>query len=256
MNASWALRTGTAFMVVALAVMAGLVDTGQAVSSSSTARVAGSVETQIRVNGFSAVGRTIIGHGTAITTVREVNGRTAVKRTPLRFKVRSGSKRLQQTAPCHILFLELEELDLTLLGLRVFLRSAVPDQPITLRVEARREGGILGRLFCNLSEAVPATTANKVATQLNAQMKGAKIMQAKMTLFAPNAGAGSAKSSFQPAQAPELCAVAHIVLGPIHLDLLGLIVDLSKLEVDIWGVPGTVIGDLFCQLNDAGGGGS
>jgi hypothetical protein len=34
----------------------------------------------------------------------------------------------------------------------------------------------------------------------------------------------------------------------LHLDLLGLIVDLNKIELDIKAIPGTVLGDLFCQL--------
>ena len=44
------------------------------------------------------------------------------------------------------------------------------------------------------------------------------------------------------------CPVLHLILGPLHLDLLGLIVDLNKVALDIEAVPHTTIGDLFCGL--------
>ena len=39
---------------------------------------------------------------------------------------------------------------------------------------------------------------------------------------------------------------------PAHLDLLGLIVDLNKVALDIDAVPGTLVGNLFCQLSGGG----
>jgi len=48
------------------------------------------------------------------------------------------------------------------------------------------------------------------------------------------------------------CSVLHLILGPLHLDLLGLIVDLNKVALDIEAVPNTTIGDLFCSLVGVG----
>jgi hypothetical protein len=147
--------------------------------------------------------------------------------------------------------LELDELDLTLLGLRVFLRSAEPERPIELKLHARRAGGILGRLFCDLTEGTATSAgAKKAANQLNARVKDSTILRANAKLYSPvqGAGQGSANSLQGPTQAVE-CDVLHLILGPLHLDLLGLIVDLNKIELDIRAIPGTVLGDLFCQLS-------
>jgi hypothetical protein len=62
-------------------------------------------------------------------------------------------------------------------------------------------------------------------------------------------GGGSAPNAPQaPAQVAE-CHVLHLILGPVHLDLLGLIADLNKIVVDINAIPGTLLGDIFCLLS-------
>ncbi len=46
------------------------------------------------------------------------------------------------------------------------------------------------------------------------------------------------------------CAILNLDLGPLDLDLLGLTVDLSEVELDIAAVrgPGKLLGNLLCQL--------
>lgn len=270
MDSSTALRAAAAAVVCGLAAFAGFVDPGRASVASAPAPaatpIAGTLEVSVRIIRWSSAGSTIVGHGAVTSTLRQADGTTTVKKAPYLVRLRhfrpskSGRTRtqsVQQEPLCHILFLEIGEVDLTLLGLRVFLRSADPTVPIQLRLQARREGGILGRLFCDLSEGVAtAAQAQQGAKLLNAQMKGVKIMQAKATLYAwRTQGAGSALNLFQPAQAAS-CHVLHLLLGPLHLDLLGLIVDLNKIELDIFGIPGTVLGDVFCALVPPSGGGT
>jgi hypothetical protein len=257
----WALRTALALVVLGLAAVSAVTAPGRAeatgpVTATPTGaarEIAGTIETKVVVNRFSAVGKKVVGHGVATSTVRRADGVTSVTKKGFRLTVRTANvkqRRTQQVAPtCHILLLELDELDLTLLGLRVFLRSAEPDRPIELRLHADRAGGILGRLFCDLTEgSATAATAKKAARQLNTRVKNSTILRANGTIYAPaRAGQGSANSSQSPSQAVE-CDVLHLILGPLHLDLLGLIVDLNKIELDIKAIPGTVLGDLFCQL--------
>jgi len=45
------------------------------------------------------------------------------------------------------------------------------------------------------------------------------------------------------------CNVLHLILGPVHLDLLGLVADLNKIVVDINAIPGTTLGSIFCLLS-------
>src|SRR5256885_1358849 len=47
------------------------------------------------------------------------------------------------------------------------------------------------------------------------------------------------------------CQVLTLVLGPLHLNLLGLVVDLNKVSLQITATRGGgVLGDLFCNLAD------
>ena len=61
-------------------------------------------------------------------------------------------------------------------------------------------------------------------------------------------GGATPNSPQAPTQVAE-CHVLHLVFGPVHLDLLGLIADLNKILVDLTAVPGTLLGDIFCLLS-------
>lgn len=59
--------------------------------------------------------------------------------------------------------------------------------------------------------------------------------------------AGSAGAGFQ---LQATCDILDLDIGPIHLDLLGLVVDLSAIHLDITAVsgPGNLLGNLLCAL--------
>ena len=46
------------------------------------------------------------------------------------------------------------------------------------------------------------------------------------------------------------CDILHLTLGPLHLDLLGLVVDLSAIELDITAQSGSgnLLGNLLCAI--------
>ena len=46
----------------------------------------------------------------------------------------------------------------------------------------------------------------------------------------------------------ETCAVLNIALGPLTVDLLGVLVAISPVSLDLAGVVGTPLGDLVCGL--------
>ena len=62
-------------------------------------------------------------------------------------------------------------------------------------------------------------------------------------------------------QAAASCQILKLTLGPLHLDLLGLVVDLNQVDLQITAVPGqgNLLGNLLCQvaglLDNTGGGG-
>jgi hypothetical protein len=53
------------------------------------------------------------------------------------------------------------------------------------------------------------------------------------------------------AAAGPTCPVLNLVLGPLHLNLLGLVVDLNQVHLTITATRGGgILGDVFCQLAD------
>jgi hypothetical protein len=51
------------------------------------------------------------------------------------------------------------------------------------------------------------------------------------------------------------CQVLNLILGPLHLNLLGLEVDLNQVVLNITANPqGGLLGSLLCSLANAGGG--
>ena len=63
-----------------------------------------------------------------------------------------------------------------------------------------------------------------------------------------------------PTAAPGSCTILDLTLGPLHLDLLGLVVDLNQVHLTITAQqgPGKLLGNLLCAVanllnNPAGG---
>ena len=52
------------------------------------------------------------------------------------------------------------------------------------------------------------------------------------------------------AQATGTCEILDLVLGPLHLDLLGLVVDLNQVHLTITAEqgPGNLLGNLLCAV--------
>jgi hypothetical protein len=51
-------------------------------------------------------------------------------------------------------------------------------------------------------------------------------------------------------QAAPSCAIVNLVLGPLHLDVLGLVIDLNRVVLNIVGQTGAgnLLGNLLCAL--------
>lgn len=170
-------------------------------------------------------------------------------------KLRSGTRVSRASAPvkfavvakprrgrCNVITLRLAPLDLELLGVQVTTSH------ISLDVYALK-GRVLGDLFCALSRAkVKLPRVASVARALNTHLAGRslRVFTASQSLPARTAQA-------------QTCQVLKLVLGPLHLDLLGLVVDLygkthsNPVIVTINAQPNKgLLGQLLCGL--AGGG--
>ena len=205
---------------------------------------ASAAETPTRVGKFTMT--------TKITSVRAAAGGGLVANGVVVGRLRAGGTVIRDTAParfrvsqrqldgrCNILALRLAPVHLALLGVRV------DTSHISLDVTARRRGGVLGRLFCALANAEVRFPRAAVA-RINRELDDAPIAtrSSAPVLVATHQGT---------------CQILDLILGPLHLDLLGLVVDLygqtksDPVRVTITGEPGHgLLGDLLCSL--AGGG--
>ncbi len=214
----------------------------------------GEVTVDAKVSRFAVSGRNIVGRGTITAKLTDPSGASRTARRRVTFGVAAVAK------TCSVLTLKLDDLQLDLLGLRVDTSA------VNLKLYGIRSGagsGVLGRLFCELSRStirlrgsIRATKqARRVARSLNTRLarRPLRAFQASATLT-PEARASQAP---KPAPTPS-CKVLRLVLGPLDLNLLGLMVELygetrtRPVVLTITAFPGQgVVGDTFCQL--AGG---
>jgi hypothetical protein len=186
-----------------------------------------------KITSFAAQDGRLVARGVLTGTLR--NGKAVTRdRSQIRFRVsqrRAGRR-------CDILTLNLQQLFLELLGARVETSA------INVELYARR-GAVLGNLFCALSRA--RISIPRIAAAMNRKLDGRPLPVM------------AAEAPVRTADHQGTCQVLKLILGPLHLDLLGLNVDLygrnkqSPVIVTISAVPGHgLLGDLLCSL--AGGG--
>jgi hypothetical protein len=188
------------------------------------------------ITSFHATKAGVVANGT-LTGVLHSGSKVTRDSAPVRFAVLSKAGRR-----CNVLTLRLAPVFLELLGLQVQTSN------INLDVYALR-GAVLGNLFCALSHA--KVSFPHAARDLNSRLHGRslRVMSASESLPARAAQA-------QPAS----CQVLKLVLGPLHLNLLGLAVDLygatktSPVVVTIDAVPSQgLLGQLLCGLSGGTG---
>ena len=175
------------------------------------------------------------------------------------------------TVSCGILHLVLGPVDLNLLGLTVHLNQVVLDVSAT-----PGPGNLLGNLLCSIAglldngallsqltdllnqltgllsaanlTALPAT--GTLAGPLNLQQFTAQNGQALAVGTLGNTGQQVALPVDRAASTGS-CQILHLVLGPLDLNLLGLMVHLNQVVLDITAQsgPGNLLGNLLCTVS-------
>ena len=223
------------------ALLASLVS--PAAAGPTRAAATGTVTVSFAIDKFVKQGNGLAATGRAIATYSDTNGQQ--QSTTQTFKVKviaHGIRGLASAATtCPVLFLQLDKLSLTLLGLNVNLDKVV------LTINADSKGGALGSLFCSLAHAkVKVRTLAEAARQLTAVAR-----QSGLTNFGSGLGFAVPLVS-QVAAATGPCSVLDLVLGPLNLKLLGLLVNLNQVHLTITADPtGGALGSLFCALANA-----
>jgi hypothetical protein len=213
---------------------------GQSSAKQASGETMGTFSVRYKIAKFVKSGHRLMAKGTAIATYTPQSGTPTIVKRSFTARV-SVARRLFSTSGakviCPVLSLQLDQLSLDLLGLHVDLSKVV------LTVTADSEGGILGRLLCSLSN-----TKTKLATIKNAQ----KLTRAAHSSGLSTKGLGFAvPTSHAQAMAPGPCNILDLVLGPLHVNLLGLIVDLNQVHLQITADPnGGILGSLLCSLTN------
>ncbi len=201
----------------------------------------GTMNVQFKVQRFVRVKNGLKAMGEAVATFTPSTGevKTVTKRFTARVIV--GKRFASAQRICPVLLLQLDQLSLVLLGLHVDLDKVV------LTITANSKGGVLGSLFCSLAHSrVKLLHAAGALTKV-AQKSG--LASNGLSFGVPVAKQSQQSTSQSSPQAPAACQVLDLVLGPLHLNLLGLIVDLNKVHLSITADPnGGVLGSLFCSL--------
>lgn len=210
--------------LLAFAIVIGLVAAVPAVASAKESRL----HVVVAVDRFAEGARANTAHGTATAKLTDQSGHSTVLRAPL-------TLRASTARACQVLNLDLQQLNLILLGLNVHLDR------VHLVVTGQSGGGVLGSLFCKLAHAHAAAARAAIARTMNASLRRHPLKPLSFTVPVKPVVAQQAAVS---------CPVLDLILGPLNLNLLGLVVDLNRVHLTITATPGGgALGNLFCSLS-------
>jgi hypothetical protein len=196
-------------------------------SASKPARLAVGVE----VLRFSAAGRSLKATGLVTARLTDNSGHTTTTHSKVAFTAASGGS-------CKVLHLFLNELTLDLLGLHAHLDK------VQLDITGNPRGGVLGSLFCKLANTRVAADRATAARALSTAVRRHRGHVLRFSAYLNPTATTSAASN-------ATCPVLDLVVGPLNLQLLGLVVDLNRVHLAVTATRGRgALGDLFCKLAD------
>lgn len=232
----------------------------KATAATGTTTQVGTVSTRLQVNRFVKRGSRLYAVGTAITQFAPTA--TTAGQYPTKTIRRAFTapvkklKRIESAQRiCPVLSLTLGPLDLNLLGLMVHLDT------VNLTITADSNGGLLGSLLCSLAGKGSGLASMKAAHSLT-KAAGKSGLATKGVQFAvplyKTTSAGGVTTLSTSKSPLAICNVLSLTLGPLDLNLLGLIVHLSGAAptdpihlVITADSNGGILGSLLCSL--AGG---
>jgi hypothetical protein len=250
--------------IVVLAFMASATSAGtvqsQRATAAATSTQIGAVSVRLRINRFVrrgghlyAVGTTTAKFAPTVASAATYPSAVAQKRFVVRVKSIRGFASAQRICP--VLDLTLGPLDLNLLGLMVHL-----DQ-VHLTITADSNGGLLGQLLCSLAghgpnHAKAAKSLTRAAHRSGLSTRGLRLMVPLYQTTSANGstGLGTGQGSISPMM---ICPILDLTLGPLDLNLLGLMVHLDTVHLVITAdSEGGLLGQLLSGLLCGGGGGA
>lgn len=228
------------FALLAASVGASGAPAGSAVAQSS--QTAETVQVKIVIDRFVRQGRRIVAQGAVIGRYQS-DERTEVVRKAFTARLKPGRMSYAGAARiCNVLELDLRMLHLEVLGLIIDLSR------LHLTITADSEGGLLGAIFCSIAGTSRASAAKlrRTATKMTRVARANGFDRQGVSDF-------RVQVAPRVQQAPgEICTVLDLILGPLDLNVLGLMIHLDRLRLTITADPnGGILGGLLCAL--AGG---
>jgi hypothetical protein len=185
----------------------------------------------VEVLQLNAAGRRLTGTGVVTAKLTDDTGHTTTVKTTVALAASAGKG-------CTVLTLDLQQLNLVLLGLTAHLDR------VHLTITGNPGGGVLGSLFCKLAKAKVTAARASAARALNASLRRHRQHMLRFTAWlTPQTTRSDA--------ATATCPVLDLIVGPLNLTLLGLDVNLNQVHLNVTATRGGgALGDLFCQLAD------
>ncbi len=233
------LLSSRRLVLVPLAALAGIavaiaISTSSAASAGSAASGAkaatrpAKLAVGVEVLRFATAGRSIKANGMVTARLTDNAGHTNTVHTRVALTASTGGR-------CRVLHLFLNELSLNLLGLNAHLDK------VQLDVTGNARGGVLGTLFCRLARARVASARVAAARALSARVRAHPGHVVRFTAYLnPKATAAAGPK--------PVCPVLDLVVGPLNVQLLGLVIDLNRVHLTVTATRGEVLGNLFCTL--------
>jgi hypothetical protein len=197
------------------------------------------------VKKFVRHGNRLVAYGTAIGRYIPASGATTTSRQPFKASVAVRGRRLAAAQTiCPVLELTIQQLDLNLLGALVHLDK------VHLLITADSQGGLLGDLLCKLSKQGKLSASTNQMTWALKKSGLATSGTGFTVAVQPSGSDGSGAGSTPKAVAPlVICPVLDLTLGPVDLNLLGLLVHLDTVHLTINAdSDGGLLGSLLCSL--------
>ena len=128
------------------------------------------------------------------------------------------------------------------------------ETPLTRTVNVAGTKGFKGKLaidrFATRKGKMVAIGTLKGTMRKNGKTK--RVKARTVTVPASLVGAGSGAKAAQVPPIPGACQILNLVLGPITLNLLGLVVRTNQINLRIDAVPGAgnLLGNLLCSITN------
>ena len=210
----------------------------------------GSVGVTYKIGKFAKRGKRLVAIGQVVaqftpTTANPAGLKPATVSQPFTATATTLRRFAAANRICPVLNLSLQQLNLNLLGLIVHLA------PVHLTITANSRGGVLGSLFCSLSRAKVSlgTTAKKLTKAARTSGLATKGVHMAVPLYQSTSGGKSTLTTSRTASPLAICPILDLTLGPLDLNLLGLMVHLDTVHLTITAdSTGGILGSLLCSL--------